>query len=68
MRFHHKPSDTKLEKNDIILIDIGAKYKGYCGDMTRTFCIGTPSKEFERMHRAVKEAQEFALKWIKAGI
>lgn len=65
---HHKPSDTKLEKNDIILIDIGAKYKGYCGDMTRTFCVGTPSKEFERMHRAVKEAQEFALKWIKAGM
>lgn len=65
---HHKPSDAKLDKNDIILIDIGAKYNGYCGDMTRTFCIGKPSAEFERMHRTVKAAQEFALERIKAGV
>ena len=65
---HHKPSDTKLEKNDIVLIDIGAKYKGYCGDMTRTFCFGKPTPEFVRMHRAVKEAQEFVLARIKAGM
>lgn len=65
---HHKPGDDKLDKNDIILIDIGAKYRGYCGDMTRTFCIGKPSPEFERMHRTVKAAQEFALERIKAGV
>lgn len=65
---HHKPSDTKLDKNDIILIDIGAKYHGYCGDMTRTFCIGKPSPEFERMHRTVKAAQQFGLERIKAGV
>ena len=65
---HHKPGDDKLEKNDIILIDIGAKYHGYCGDLTRTFCIGKPSPEFERMHRTVKAAQEFALERIKAGV
>ena len=65
---HHKPSDTRLDKNDIILIDIGAKYHGYCGDMTRTFCIGKPSPEFERMHRTVKAAQQFGLERIKAGV
>lgn len=65
---HHKPSDTRLDKNDIILIDIGAKYNGYCGDMTRTFCLGKPSAEFERMHRTVKAAQDFALERIKAGV
>lgn len=65
---HHKPSDTRLDKNDIILIDIGAKYHGYCGDMTRSFCIGKPSADIERMHRTVKAAQEFALERIKAGL
>ncbi len=65
---HHKPSDTKLDKNDIILIDIGAKYRGYCGDMTRTFSLGKPSEEIVRIHRAVKAAQVFALERIKAGV
>ncbi len=66
---HHVPShDRKLSKNEIILIDIGAKVNGYCGDMTRTFCIGDPDKKLAAIHKIVYEAQQFVLTNIKAGL
>ncbi len=65
---HHRTGKRKLEKNDIVLIDMGAKLEGYCSDMTRTFCVGTPKDELMNIHKIVLEAQEYALANIKAGI
>ncbi len=65
---HHHVSLKKLEKNDLITFDIGAKVNGYCGDMTRTFCLGTPSDKLKQIHSIVLEAQQYALKNLKAGI
>jgi len=36
-RNHHTPGARKLKKRDTILIDFGARYKGYCSDKTRCF-------------------------------
>lgn len=36
---HAIPTDKKIESGDIIVIDIGCKYKGYCSDMTRTIFV-----------------------------
>ncbi len=65
---HHIPSAKKLEKNDIILIDYGVKYQGYCSDMTRSFFINDPNPELASIHNIVCEAQNYALKHIKAGM
>lgn len=65
---HHHPSMKKLEKNDMVTFDIGAKVNGYCGDMTRTFCMGTPIDKLEKIHQIVLEAQAYALNNIKAGM
>ena len=37
---HAVPSDKKIEDGDIVLFDMGAKYKGYCSDMSRTVFMG----------------------------
>ena len=37
---HGIPNDKPLEEGDIISIDIGAFYKGYCADAARTFPVG----------------------------
>jgi len=65
---HHKTGNRKFEKNDIVLIDMGAKADGYCSDMTRTFCLGEPRDELKKIHSIVLEAQLYALENIKAGI
>ncbi|MGN0771353.1 MAG: M24 family metallopeptidase, partial [Christensenellales bacterium] len=40
---HAHRSERKLCQGEFVLMDFGAKYQGYCSDMTRTVCLGTPS-------------------------
>lgn len=65
---HHSPDDTHLEKGDVVMIDLGAKYQGYCTDMTRTLFYGEPSKDLAKIYEIVLGAQMTALNNIKAGV
>jgi Xaa-Pro aminopeptidase len=65
---HAVPTDRKLQEGEPITIDIGAKVNGYCSDMTRTVCIGTPSEKLREIHALVLEAQERAERGITAGM
>lgn len=65
---HHEPDNTVLKKGDCVLIDMGAKFEGYCSDMTRTFFYGKPAEEDKRIYEIVLNAQQMAIKAIKAGI
>lgn len=57
---HGEPRDHKLEKG-FLTMDFGAKYNGYCSDMTRTVCIGTPDAEMRHMYDTVLSAQTAAI-------
>ncbi|MCL2847685.1 MAG: Xaa-Pro peptidase family protein [Firmicutes bacterium] len=65
---HHKASDRKFVKNDVVLIDFGVRIDGYNSDMTRTFCLGEPSEKMQYIYNTVLDAQEYVLKYLKAGI
>ena len=67
-RPHHQPGARKLKKKDTVLIDFGAKYKGYCSDITRCFAIGAPTALYRKVYDAVEQAQAVAIKTIKAGV
>ncbi|MEK7085978.1 MAG: aminopeptidase P family protein, partial [Patescibacteria group bacterium] len=67
-RPHHEPDATKLKKGDIIMIDMGMKYKGYCSDMTRMIFTSKPTQKQTQIYDLVLKAQENAIKKIKAGI
>jgi Xaa-Pro aminopeptidase len=67
-RAHHQPGSRKLKKNDTVLIDFGVKYKGYCSDITRCFCVGRGDKFFKKIIDAVEQAQTAAIKSVKAGV
>jgi Xaa-Pro aminopeptidase len=67
-RPHHQPSTRKLKKKDTVLIDFGAKYKGYCSDITRSFAVGRPTRFFEKVYDAVQQAQAAAIKKVKSGV
>jgi len=66
-RAHHQPGGKKLKVNDTILIDYGARYKGYCCDVTRCFTVGKVSGFYLKVYEAVKEAQAAAIKIVRAG-
>lgn len=65
---HHETGDTKLKKNQCVLMDFGCLYKGYCSDMTRTMFFGEPDEEFEKVYLATLLAHKTAAENIKAGI
>jgi len=65
---HHKAGDRKLNKNEVVLIDMGAVYKGYSSDMTRTLFYGKPPIKFVSCYEAVKKANELAIEKITEGI
>jgi len=65
---HHQPGSKKLKKNDTVLIDLGARYKGYCSDITRCFVVGRCARAFARAYRAVYEAQKAAIAAVRAQV
>jgi Xaa-Pro aminopeptidase len=65
---HAVPTDRQIQEGEPITIDIGAMVNGYCSDMTRTVCIGTPSEKLREIHQLVLQAQETAEQNIKNGM
>ncbi|MGO8951030.1 MAG: M24 family metallopeptidase [Ktedonobacterales bacterium] len=55
---HAVPSNREVGVGELITIDMGAKYDGYCSDMTRTICLGGPGPELQELYDLVLEAQE----------
>ena len=65
---HHTPTDKKIEDNEGIVIDMGAKYEGYCSDLTRTIYIGEPSKKFREVYSTVHRAQLIAIETAQTNM
>lgn len=65
---HGGRGDRRLKRGDLIVIDIGARYRGYCSDMTRTVTLGEASPRKIEIYEAVKEAREKALRIIRGGV
>lgn len=64
---HGGRTDRKIQRGDLIVLDIGAKYYHYGSDLTRTVCIGKPSSKQGKIHNIVREAQRRAFLSIQAG-
>lgn len=67
-RPHHHPTDSKIKDGDMITIDLGAVFEGYCSDMTRNPNLGKPNSKYEKIYEICLEAQQSALKACKAGV
>ncbi|MEK7544915.1 MAG: Xaa-Pro peptidase family protein [Patescibacteria group bacterium] len=65
---HHQNTDKKFKKGDVILIDMGMKYQGYCSDMTRTFFTAKPTPLQQKIYNLVLEAQEMGIQKMRAGV
>ena len=65
---HHCSSGYKIKEDDIVMMDLGCVYKGYCSDLTRTYYLGKINGKFKKIWDIVKNAQNAVLKEIKAGL
>ncbi len=64
---HGTPTDRVVRNGDFITMDFGAKFNGYCADMTRTVALGEISEKQKFVYDTVLNAQLEALKQIKVG-
>lgn len=65
---HHHSDETKLKKNDAILIDQGVKHQGFMSDMTRCFFIGKGVPAVQKMYDQLLEVQQAAVNMVRAGV
>lgn len=58
---HAVPTDRVLAPGDLVLLDFGGVYGGYCVDLTRTVGLGPVSDECKRLYTAVHDAHAAAV-------
>ncbi|HHY73079.1 MAG TPA: aminopeptidase P family protein [Bacillus bacterium] len=65
---HGVASDKVIQTGELVTLDFGAYYKGYCSDITRTVAVGEISEELKNIYEIVLEAQRRGMNGIKAGM
>jgi Xaa-Pro aminopeptidase len=63
---HAGATNKRLRRGELITVDLGATYRGYASDMTRTFAIA-PTRKQRELLRVVKRAQNVAIKRVRSG-
>lgn len=64
---HYRTSNKKIGYGPL-LIDMGARYKGYCGDMTRVLYVGKPTKEFKEKYELVLKTEIASIEGTKPNV
>ncbi len=67
-RPHHEPGDRIIREGEPIVIDMGARYRGYCADLTRTVWVGEPDDRLREVYPIVARAVEEVIERIHVGM
>ncbi len=65
---HYRPQEIAVQRDQPLLIDWGAIYKGYCSDLTRTLMVGRVSPKIKKIYQVVHEAQLAAIEFLRPGV
>ena len=65
---HAHAGDRTMQQGDLVVLDFGGVYGGYCVDLTRTVALGEPGAEQQRVYSAVLDAQDSAIAAVKPGV
>ena len=66
---HYVTNECECKDNTLLLLDLGAKYKGYCADITRTYPVNGKFTEKQRMvYEVVLAANRAVAKTAKPGM
>jgi Xaa-Pro aminopeptidase len=65
---HGKASTAALPRKGFVTLDFGIIREGYCSDMTRTVCLGSPRSEERKAYDAVLAAQDAAVAAVSPAV
>jgi Xaa-Pro dipeptidase len=64
---HRSPKDKLIKKQDLVIVDTGARKNFYCADVTRTYCA-KPSEKQQELFESVKKIQNESIEMISPGV
>lgn len=65
---HGVASEKEIQAGELVTLDFGALYQGYCSDITRTVAVGEISDELKNIYNVVLQAQIRGVEGIKPGM
>ncbi len=65
---HHRPTDRRLARGDMVKLDFGCVVDGYHSDMTRTVAFGEPDPRVREIHEVVRSAQAAGIEAVGPGV
>jgi Xaa-Pro aminopeptidase len=65
---HGGCTDREIQEGDLVVVDVGAVYRYYRSDMTRTVVAGRPSEKQQKIFEIVREAQARAYEAVMAEV
>ena len=65
---HARPTERRIGKNELVVLDLGAILRHYCSDLTRTVYVGRAPVRVKQWYQAVLDAQLAARKVLRAGV
>lgn len=66
---HYTQNDAVLQKNEVVVVDIGARCQNYCADITRTYPVsGKFTPRQREIYELVLETQTYVAEQAKPGI
>ncbi len=65
---HGNPGERQLQKNELVLFDLGVIIQGYSSDVTRTVAFGEVSAKEKEVYEIVLQAEEAAQAAVKPGM
>lgn len=66
---HYRTGQRTLQLGDVLIVDMGATFEGFCSDLTRSFFLGREADtRFWEVYNLVLEAQTRALDAIRPGV
>lgn len=65
---HGRASERVMAAGELVTLDFGAAWRGYCSDITRTVALGRADERQRHVYEVVLDAQRQALSMIRAGV
>jgi Xaa-Pro aminopeptidase len=66
-RPHAEPRDVEIPADTLVVVDFGARYRGYCSDCTRTVATGEVDGEAREVYELVLRAQRASVDAVRPG-
>src|SRR5699024_2818949 len=65
---HGVASEKEIQTGELVTMDFGALYNGYCSDITRTIAVGEVKEELKKIYVVVLQAQLRRVSGVKSVI